>query len=97
MADQIDCRPRRSHSQAKGPERAVQTCRGSESGPDRLKVRCGRSSHTVDSDSGPGGLKAGTADQSHSRPKVHGCSVIRYVVACYACMVYVVGILGISH
>ena len=37
------------------------------------------------------------ADQSHSRPEVHGCSVFCYDMACCACMVYVVGILGVSR
>ena len=62
-------------------------------GPITLQTRCMR----IDSEGGPGGLLAGAADQSHSRPEVHGCSVIGYDMACYACMVYVVGILGISH
>ena len=33
-------------------------CRGSKGGLDRPKARYGRFSHTVDSESGPGGLKA---------------------------------------
>nr|KAJ0189476.1 hypothetical protein LSAT_V11C800419470 [Lactuca sativa] len=95
-ADRLSRRPSERSGYAVGPKRADQKCRDSESGPGRLKAQCGRTSHTVDSESGPdskggpGGLLADAADQSHSRPEVHGCSVIGYDMACYVCMVYVV-------
>jgi len=56
------------HTQGRpvSPKRVDQTCRGSGSGPGRLKARCGRTSHTIDSESGPGGLKAQCGRTNHT-------------------------------